>query len=650
MGLLLTGRPADAPGLQAEAPYVIDTLLTRYDVQSDGSVRRTEQVRVRMLSQPGIHFFGQLAFPYDSGYERLEIDYVRVLKPDGRTLQVSAADMRSRSAPIAIEAPIYSDMRELHVTVPGVEVGDVVTYRTVTSSTRPSAPGQVWMEYTFNTTEAVETEILILDVDAEYQLLVGGGDREASVEVIDGRRIYRWINHGSPQAPPDDGTFHLAPPPDVWATTFATWNEVGGWFSGLVEGRDSATSAIREKARALTRGLSSPREKLAALYDYVAGEFRYVALALGVGRYQPHFAADVLANGYGDCKDKHTLLSAMLASVGIRATPVLVNSWRAVTDEIPSPGQFNHVITRVEVDGDVYWLDTTTEVAPLGFLTANLRGARGLAVAAGGGTIVAIPVDPPFPNEYRFELHGELNAAGRLTAHVHQEYRGDTEIVLRSVLRRASNEEREAFAHQWGDILGFRGRAENVTTSDPSATRDPLSIDFDLDVADWADWTGPGATLAAPLPQLNLPAGLASGDSTAFGIATVIELSASVDLPANIRASEPASIAMSRDYAEYASTYEVKGRRVAAARSLRLKAHQLGNEWGDDYAAYRRALLADAAQRFAVERSGRSGVTGVRKETDVEALFDMGFDAVERRDYTSAVPALRRVVELAPDH
>ncbi len=76
---------------------------------------------------------------------------------------------------------------------------------------------------------------------------------------------------------------------------------------------------IRAKTEELLRGRTSDKDKVEALYQYVAKNFRYVSLSLGQGRYQPHAAADVYANQYGDCKDKHTLLASMLIAAGLRA-------------------------------------------------------------------------------------------------------------------------------------------------------------------------------------------------------------------------------------------------------------------------------------------------------------------------------------------
>src|SRR5204863_9985828 len=130
------------------------------------------------------------------------------------------------------------------------------------------------------------------------------------------------------------------------------WAEVGDWYHELERERTTPDEKIRTKAAELVRGRNTDQEKIQALYEFVAKNFRYVSLSLGQGRYQPHAAADVMANQYGDCKDKHTLLSSMLVAAGLRAYPALMNSGRKIDADVPSPGQFDHVITAVPLAGE----------------------------------------------------------------------------------------------------------------------------------------------------------------------------------------------------------------------------------------------------------------------------------------------------------
>src|SRR5205807_4751812 len=92
-------------------------------------------------------------------------------------------------------------------------------------------------------------------------------------------------------------------------------------------------------------------EKARALYSYVARNVRYVSLSLGIGRFQPHAVADVFANQYGDCKDKHTLLQSMLQVAGIQSSPVLIHHARKLDPDVPSPAQFDHLITAAQING-----------------------------------------------------------------------------------------------------------------------------------------------------------------------------------------------------------------------------------------------------------------------------------------------------------
>jgi transglutaminase-like putative cysteine protease len=62
---------------------------------------------------------------------------------------------------------------------------------------------------------------------------------------------------------------------------------------------------------------------------------RYVAVYLSLGRVVPNEAASVLHNKFGDCKDKATLMSALLAAKGIASEQALINLGNAYM--LPEP-------------------------------------------------------------------------------------------------------------------------------------------------------------------------------------------------------------------------------------------------------------------------------------------------------------------------
>ena len=184
-------------------------------------------------------------------------------------------------------------------------------------------------------------------------------------------------------------------------TTFASWEEMGRWYAALEKDRRQPTPEIRARAAELTKGKTNDLDKIEALYDFVGPNFRYVSLSLGVGRFQPHAAAEVLHNEYGDCKDKHTLLASLLEASGYHASSVLINSGRKLDPEIPSPSQFDHVFTLVPLGNDKVWMDSTTEVAPFRLLSAQLRKKQALIIPQDGTPhLEETPPDPPMVNRH----------------------------------------------------------------------------------------------------------------------------------------------------------------------------------------------------------------------------------------------------------
>ncbi len=197
----------------------------------------------------------------------------------------------------------------------------------------------------------------------------------------------------------------------------------------------------------MIKGAEDDDAKLRAIYTYVSKQFRYIGVAFGIGRYQPHSASDVLANQYGDCKDKHTLLASLLAAAGIQAYPALINSTHALDPDVPSPSQFDHVITAVPQGNGFVWLDTTAEVAPYGYLLSPLWQKQALVIPTDkSATLIATPAEPPTTASETFRIDAKLKDDGTLEGKIERTLSGsDTEVLLRSVFRHTTMQ-------QWKDI------------------------------------------------------------------------------------------------------------------------------------------------------------------------------------------------------
>src|SRR3984957_2786474 len=421
-------------GADSEEAAIFERILNRVRFENDGTeVSETEAV-VRIQSQAGVEEFGQLVFGYSSATEKLDIQYVRVRKPDGQVVTTPQSTAQDFAPDVLKEAPMYSDYRQRHISVAALQPGDTLEYRTVTRVITPLAAGNFWYEYTFPKGVVVNEDRLEIDIPRAREVKVKTPTRQPDIQDKGDRRIYTWVvkdirpdrnkdhdRHRSNDSNEDEQAVR-----DVQLTTFTDWKQIAQWYAKLQGQRMTVDDSVSKKAAELTKGATTSEEKARLLYNYVALNVRYVSISLGIGRYQPHSASDVLQNGYGDCKDKHTLFSAMLRAEGIQSYPVLIDSSRTLDPDVPSPAQFDHVITAARVGSALTWLDTTPEVTPYGLILYQLRNKQAvLASTDSEGGLQRTPADSPIKSFMHFALDGKFGDFGALDATLEVTAQGD---------------------------------------------------------------------------------------------------------------------------------------------------------------------------------------------------------------------------------
>lgn len=652
-------RPA--PGSYPQEAVVIERARTHFRFEADGTGSREFDVRLRIQSEAGVQQYGQLIFGYNSANERLEIAAVSVRKPDGTVVQTPAESVQDLSAPVQRVAPIYTDFRQKHVTVQSLRPGDTLEFSLVARVHTPLAPGQFWAEHDFQQDAIVLEEQLEMDVPAgQYVLLKTRPGFDPVVIEEAGRRTYRWTQAHLVREEDSPSKKEVSPAgsPKVAAvrlTTFRSWEAVGGWYAALEATQRMPTPEIRKKAVELTEGLTSDLAKLEALYTFAATNFRYVSLSLGAGRYQPRAAGDVLREQYGDCKDKHTLLASLAEAAGLQTSAVLMNSATKIDPDFPSPSQFDHVITRASAGGREIWLDTTTEVAPFELLALPLRNRQGLLVQRDAGSrLVTTPANPPMKSFASSDIDGTLDAGGRLEAHVRLVFRGDLELLMRTVFRNTPAAAWKKVLEEFTKADGAPGDVSNWKVADPASLKDPFAVDFDLTVPRFADLTTGRISIALPLTGTSDTAEVDTddGEPMILGAApTEVAYSLRLALPAGVSARAPLPVSLSRDYGAYTTTYSLEGNRLLARRLFTVTMSELPAARRQDYAAFARVVARDKKQLVALEATGPAApAVGGLAGDGLKAgdLGRKGYDALQAGKFAEAVPLLKRTVELEP--
>ncbi len=351
-----------------------------------------------------------------------------------------------------------NDAIEVSPSMPGAELISDVKYK-VLRIPAPEPGNIVGYEY------EVEEQPFFLQHEWNFQEMDPVRESHYSLQLPEGWE-YRasWLNHSEinptqvgslsqwvlkdvkeirqePEMPPRDGVagsmiVSFFPPGGRALKGFANWNDMGKWYVGLLNGRLEASAAMKQEVVALTASKSTALQKMQALAEFVQRDIRYVAIELGIGGWQPHPAPEVFAHRYGDCKDKATLLRAMLLEIGIETYHVAIYTERgAVTPQTPAHHGFNHAILAIQLPeglsdpsliatvehpklGRILFFDPTNDLIPFGQLPGYLQANYGLLVTPAGGELIELPQQPSMMNSVQRTAKLTLDPTGTLRGDV----------------------------------------------------------------------------------------------------------------------------------------------------------------------------------------------------------------------------------------
>jgi len=504
------GNPAAKPSY-AQEPYVLQQLSTVFSYRADGTGYRELTIAAKIQSDAALRTLGVLNVPFASASERVDIHYARARHPDGTVTDTAVASALEQPAPVTREAPFYSDLKQKELPITGLHVGDTLEWQARIVRTKAEAPNQFWGQATFVTEGIALSEDVELHVPANSHVTVWTNPTAGATPsdtIANGERVLHWHHISTrptvgpaAEAAKKAALTHILTPaeeldadegklPSIAFTTFADWAAVGDWYRQLAASRAVPDDVIQAKAAELTAGLTTDDARAHALYNYVALQIRYIGVAFGIGRFQPHSAADVLSNQYGDCKDKHTLLAALLAAVHIRSDAVLIGDGIRFNPDVPSPEAFNHLITLAYIgDAKPVWLDTTAEVGPFQVLSPSLREKSALVIpATGAAAIEKTPADLPFKPFASYVVNGSLDKDLTSDSEITATYRDDDELGLRAVLRQVSPGQYGEFVQTLMTNLGFGGTTSEGTITNVTDTTKPLVIAFHYHRVRNPDW------------------------------------------------------------------------------------------------------------------------------------------------------------------
>jgi transglutaminase-like putative cysteine protease len=456
----LVSAPATDYADKPAAVLLYDEMLLSVD--NDGKIRRLERKAYKILRPEG-ESFGTVQINFDS-QTRIRSLNAWCIPASGKDYAVKEKDA-VETALLGLEDGVLATDQRLEVLkIPAAIPGSIVGYE-VEQDERPYFLVDDWtLQHIIPTRQTRYS--LQLPAGWSYKATWLNHPEVAPVTTPGGQT--QWTLDDVPAIHVED---HMPPwqgiagrlvvtlvPPSGKGGGLQDWSALGAWYLDLARGRRDPSPEIKAQVLQLTSSTPSIVEQMRRLAQFVQTDIRYVAIELGIGGHQPHAAADVFSHRYGDCKDKATLLSSMLAQIGIDSYYVLVNTERgSITAATPPNLGFNHAILAIrlpdKVDdaslkatlrdpklGRLLIFDPTDDTTPFGSLRGPLQANYGMLITPDGGELVELPQLPPETNSMVRTAKLALDADGKLSGSFHEVSVGDVAARRRDEMRSVSND------------------------------------------------------------------------------------------------------------------------------------------------------------------------------------------------------------------
>jgi hypothetical protein len=566
---------------QAQEPhkslYALERKVITIHVQADGTYEEKIETVAVLKSPAAIELVSQEDLDFYSDRQTVKVIEAFTELPSGERIPVAADAVRVVDEERSDGAAMFTSLKTQVVIFPKISVGARAHSTMVSHTHTPLFPGQfVFLRSLGTTVEYGHLEFNISHDPAIRMLADSRGFKGGRLtDGPDGSVRYRYTYAQPVIQPSESGQVSSRDyGPYVHLSTFDSPLAIGRVYEQSAAPKAAVTPAVKTLADEITSGIQDPKTQAAALYHWVSQEIRYVAIFLGSGGVVPNPADHVIRNRYGDCKDKTTLLIALLAAKGIEASTALINSGSAY--EIPRLGSvspFNHVITYIP-QWDLY-LDPTAELAPFGILPISVLDKPTVLTAL--NRLGRTPKLDAKTNGIKSVTKIQIKADGQMTGTVSSLYAGNSDYNARLsfVDHEGEFKERIAVSNLSANRQSGVGRYAPTDARDlnmPFANKGTFTLD------PVANFPGPGA--------LSIPLGLTPSyisrlsfnrprERVLFPFTCLsyrYEETYEVEFPAEAKVTRiPADASFNESGLFYQSTYRLSGQVVTVTRVINVQ-------------------------------------------------------------------------------
>ncbi|HEY0609622.1 MAG TPA: DUF3857 domain-containing protein [Chitinophaga sp.] len=440
--------------------YYIRLFEEQYHAERKSQYRHVVR---QIVSEAGVQNGAEISVDYDPAYEQLKFHQL-VVRRNGTVInQLSAGRFRFLQQEKELSRFIYSGLYTAYFIVDDVRKGDQIEYAYTLEGHNPIFEDKYFNTFYFGAGEPVMNfyKALIASPSRKLQFKAFNKAPLPLKKTLQGMTLYEWnlVQLTNPREEDYATPSWYSTYPFVQVTEYTRWEEIVNWAVQVNTIQNAMTPALQSKVDAwLKEGAGNKTAYLQSAVRFVQDDIRYMGIEMGEYSHRPSQPGKILTQRFGDCKDKSLLLCTLLRAAGIEANVAYVNTDAkgTITDYLPSPVMFDHVIVNASLDGKTYWIDPTINYQR-GLITSITVPdyQKALVISTGNGAFSEIPQNHTGTTRITetFTLPADNKKPGKLE--VFSSYQGQYADEIRANFAESSLKElQQSYVDYYKDIYG----------------------------------------------------------------------------------------------------------------------------------------------------------------------------------------------------
>ncbi|MET1254882.1 DUF3857 domain-containing transglutaminase family protein [Aliikangiella maris] len=374
----------------------------------DKDIVNYHRIIMQPINEKGLEKVSEITFDFNPLFEELSVHKIEVKRDNKSYSKLIPDQIKVFKNESELKNRLYLNDARALIILNDIRVGDIIEYSFSRKGRNPVLGEKLFGQFYADWGVPVEAIRLRLLTDKKTQLQFRT-QYPATKKVEQNTREYSWsFNNVNPVKNEDLYPSWFSPYSIIEYSEYQSWREVNQWALTLYPPQ-SVPAKLQQKISQWKKEYPTTEAQIAVALKFVQDEIRYFGIEVGENTHKPHTPEEVFERRYGDCKDKTTLLIAILAELGVTAHPALVSSYQGkiLDQQLPSPLPFNHVIAHLKFNKRDYWLDSTVShqrggLNNIGFINYH----HALIVAEGQKSLAKVNAnDSPIPQVYLEETY-----------------------------------------------------------------------------------------------------------------------------------------------------------------------------------------------------------------------------------------------------